>query len=306
MKKLPGSRAVSQSLLGHRHAQLLVSIAALVPFYCSQLGLLEPGSELLDALQECMLMLSAACCSQGLSDLGGKLQQFTTSLNINAALVVSSSSTNLGQQRQHDLQQQQGKPAHTIQQQQHGQPGVSSTSSSSSSSNAALKRAMGAAAGGVASSSSSLAGFAASGPASPSHAALLHLLQGLCLQISRALLPTYTEWLLRFWMGVLLLPGAAGLHPHVLLLLRCLFDTPGLQLGPGGASLLLDAAFISPIVNLSQVRNLEGVVPEWYCKMRCVGTTDLQHHSQAHRVRFWLLRDQQQGSAAECARLGCS
>jgi hypothetical protein len=224
----------------------------LVPFYCSQLGQLEPGSELFDALQECMLMLSAACCSQGLSDLGSKLQQFTTSLNINAALV--SSSRNL-QQQQQQQQQQQGKASHTSQQQQQqqGQPGVS-TSSSSSSGGIALRRAMGAAAGGLSSSSSSLAGFAATGPASPSHAALLHLLQGLCLQLSRALLPTYTEWLLRFWMGVLLLPGAAALHPHVLLLLRCLFDTPGLQLGPGGASLLLDAAFISPIVNLSQVR----------------------------------------------------
>jgi hypothetical protein len=52
-KKLPGRRAVSQSLLGHRHAQLLVSIAALVPFFCSQLGQLEPGSELLEALQVC-------------------------------------------------------------------------------------------------------------------------------------------------------------------------------------------------------------------------------------------------------------
>jgi hypothetical protein len=51
LKKLPGSRAVSQSLLGHRHAQLLVSIAALVPFFCSHLGQLEPGSELLEALQ---------------------------------------------------------------------------------------------------------------------------------------------------------------------------------------------------------------------------------------------------------------
>lgn len=49
-KKAPGSRAVSQSLLGHRHSQLLVSIAAVVPFLCSQLGQLEPDSELLEAL----------------------------------------------------------------------------------------------------------------------------------------------------------------------------------------------------------------------------------------------------------------
>jgi hypothetical protein len=247
-----------------------VSIAALVPFYCSQQGQLEPGSELLDALQEGMLMLSAACYSQGLNDLGSKLQQFTTSLHINAALASSSGSRNLGQQQQHDLQQQQqqqqqqGKGSHPSQQQQqhqqqHGQPGVSTSSSSSSS--AALKRAMGAAAGGLASSNSSLAGFASIGPASPSHAALLHLLQGLCLQLSRALLPTFAEWLLRFWMGVLLLPGAAALHPHVLLLLRCLFDTPGLQLGPAGSALLLDAAFISPIVNLSQVRIIGRVGP---------------------------------------------
>jgi hypothetical protein len=204
-------------------------------------------------LQECMAMLSAACSTQGLNDLGSKLQQFTKNLNINAALTVASSSIgNLGQQ-----QQQQGKASQQTQQ-QHAQPGVS-TSSSSSSSNAASRQAISTAGRGLASSSNSAAGFASAGPACPSNAALLHLLQGLCLQLSRALLPTYSEWLLRFWMGVLLLPGAAALHPHVLLLLRCLFDTPGLQLGPGGAALLVDAAFISPIVNLSQVRYLPCV-----------------------------------------------
>jgi len=57
-------------------------------------------------------------------------------------------------------------------------------------------------------------------------------------------------------MGVLLLPGAAALHPHVLLLLRCLFDVPDLQLGPAGVSLVLDSNFLSPLVSLSQVRTL--------------------------------------------------
>jgi hypothetical protein len=200
----------------------------------------------ISVLQECMAMLSAACSTQGLTDLGSKLQQFTTSLNINAALANGSSSSsrigNLGHQQQQHVQQQQ-------------QPGVS-TSSSSSSSNAALRQ-------GIASTGShGAAGFAMSRPTGPVHAALLHLLQGLCLQLSRALLPTYSEWLLRFWMGVLLLPGAGALHLHVLLLLRCLFDTPGLRLGPGGAALLLDAAFISPIVNLSQVS----------CKCCCISS----------------------------------
>jgi hypothetical protein len=48
---LPGSRKVYQSLLGQCHAQLLVSIASVIPFFCSQLGQLEPDSELLGALQ---------------------------------------------------------------------------------------------------------------------------------------------------------------------------------------------------------------------------------------------------------------
>eukprot|EP00775_Hariotina_reticulata_P013221 gene13221-13351_t len=123
---LPGGRNVYQSLLGQCHAQLLVSIASIVPFFCSQLGQLEPDSELLGALQ------------------------------------------------------------------------------------------------------------------------------GLCQELSRALLPAYAGWLLRFWMGVLLLPGAAALHPHVLLLLRCLFDVPDLQLGPAGVALVVDINFLSPLVTLSQ------------------------------------------------------
>ena len=51
---MPASRAVFQCLLGHRHSQLLVSIACVVPFFCSQLGQLEPDSELLTALQVCV------------------------------------------------------------------------------------------------------------------------------------------------------------------------------------------------------------------------------------------------------------
>lgn len=202
------------------------------------------------------MTLSAACSTQGLSELANKLQQFCTSLNINKGCSSGiSDGTSLPQQQQ---QQQQelgaslSSPQQRHQQQSQGQPG-SSTRSSSSSSAGVVKRGDGAAAGGLMNSSSSLQGVQLPGPARPSHNTLLHLMQGLCLQLSRALLPTYADWLLRFWMGVLLLPGAAALHTHVLLLLRCLFDTPGLQLG-SGVALLLDGAFLSPIVNLSQVR----------------------------------------------------
>lgn len=52
-RHLPGSKAAFQSLLGHRHAQLLVTLACIVPFFCTQLGRLDPGSELLEALQVC-------------------------------------------------------------------------------------------------------------------------------------------------------------------------------------------------------------------------------------------------------------
>jgi hypothetical protein len=84
----------------------------------------------------------------------------------------------------------------------------------------------------------------------------------LCLQLSAALLPTFADWLLRFWVGLLLLPGAGQMHPHVLLLLKCLFDTPGLQLGPASV-LLLDSSFLSPLVALAQVRigDLVSVLP---------------------------------------------
>lgn len=193
-------------------------------------------------------MLSAACCAQGLTQLGSKLQQFTASLNINSHL--SSSSNHSSSQRYQQPHQQQQDPG-TLRT-SHGQPALGKVSMNSSTSSISLKQPGGVGASGGLSVSRSQPNLLHS-PNSPANSALVHLLQGLCLQLSRALLPIYADWLLRFWMGVLLLPGAAALHPHVLLLMRCLFDTPGLQLGPAVA-LLLDSSFISPIVNLSQVR----------------------------------------------------
>lgn len=196
-----------------------------------------------------MLTLSAACSAQGLTQLGNKLHHFTTSLNINSHLSTSShppSSINAPQQHQ---QQDQA-----LSKSSHGQPALGKVSANSSVGSISFRQT-----GSVGTSSSlGLSRGQLSllqNPRSPANSALVHLLQGLCLQLSRALLPTYADWLLRFWMGVLLLPGAAALHPHVLLLLRCLFGTPGLQLGPA-AGLLLDSSFVSPVVNLSQVRVL--------------------------------------------------
>jgi hypothetical protein len=81
---------------------------------------------------------------------------------------------------------------------------------------------------------------------------LEQLLSAVCAALARSLLPTYADWLLRFWVGLLLLPGAAALHPPTLLLLSALFRTPGLTLG-SAAVLLLDPGFLSPLVGLSQV-----------------------------------------------------
>lgn len=196
-----------------------------------------------------MLTLSAACSTQGLTQLGSALQQFTISLNVNAHLGSSSSSSQQQQQQRHPQQQDQVHLRSS-----HGQPALGKVSMNSSTSSISLKQPRGLAASGGLSISRGQLNLLQS-PNSPANSALLHLLQGLCLQLSRALLPTYADWLLRFWMGVLLVPGAAALHPHVLLLLKCLFDTPGLQLGPA-VGLLLDSSFISPIVNLSQVSRL--------------------------------------------------
>jgi hypothetical protein len=242
-RKLPGTRATFQCMLGQRHGQLLVSIACIVPFFCSQLGQLEPNSHLLEELEDCMHTLAAACCTHGLTLLGSKLQAFAHCLNVNSGCCYAGADAPATpvpeQQQQH---QRSNSASHVPEQQQ--QPLARHNSSHF----------------GTTGPRSALAGAAGGGgrqqlrPApSISSSALLHLMQGLCLQLSRALLPTYAEWLLRFWMGVLLLPGASQLHPHVLLLLRCLFDTPGLQLGPA-AALLLDASFLSPLVTLSQVR----------------------------------------------------
>eukprot|EP00878_Enallax_costatus_P017644 GHUV01018538.1.p1 GENE.GHUV01018538.1~~GHUV01018538.1.p1 ORF type:complete len:869 (+),score=314.27 GHUV01018538.1:690-3296(+) len=246
-KNLPGTKAAFQSLLGHRHAQLLVTIASIVPFFCSQLGQLEPNSELLEALQECMLTLSAACSAQGLTQLGSKVQQFATSLNMNLRRSTNSSPASSSNNPPQQLQQQQDQ---VLIKTSHGQPALGKVSTSSSAGSISFKQQSSVGTSGSLGLSRGQLNLLQS-PRSPANSALVHLLQGLCLQLSRALLPTYADWLLRFWMGVLLLPGAAALHPHVLLLLRCLFATPGLQLGPA-AGLLLDSSFVSPIVNLSQ------------------------------------------------------
>lgn len=246
-RRLPGTRAAFQCMLGQRHAQLLVSIACVVPFFCSQLGQLEPDSELLQGLQECMHALSEACCSHGLAQLGNKLQLFAEALNVN------SSSGGVGEfvcsQQQH-MSHGQADYIHHHQQQHMG----NYSTGQQTQQQGGVKRA----AGEVAAPGHGLAPplhqqhGSHFGPSSHISSALQQLMQPLCLQLSRALLPTFADWLLRFWMGVLLLPGAAALHTPVLLLLRCLFDTPGLQLGPA-AALLLDSAFLSPVVTLAQV-----------------------------------------------------
>jgi hypothetical protein len=222
----------------------LVSIACIVPFFCSQLGRLEPDSELLLGLQDCVYSLAGACCTHGFGPLGNKLQLFAEALNTNPSsslggeLQAGSSEGVQAQQQQQQrhvhfspgMAQQPGR-------QLHGVPGGLTSG------------------GGLGGSGGSASGSAhgAFGPhLGQVGSTLLQLMQPLCLQLSRALLPTYADWLLRFWMGLLLLPGAAQLHPHVLMLLRCLFDTPGLQLG-SAAGLLLDGSFLSPVVALSQV-----------------------------------------------------
>lgn len=260
-RRLPGTRAAFQCILGQRHAQLLVSIACIVPFFCSQLGQLEPDSELLQGLQECMHALAAACCTHGFAPLGSRLQLFADALNINSGTGIagsgfivllgsSSNSSGGGGDREQQRSLRESPAARHVQ--------FSGAVGGCQPGSPQGKRLSGLPAGRGDSGSSVLCG---SGPQQqwqaglPGHvsSALLQLMQPLCLQLSRALLPTFAESLLRFWMGLLLLPGAAHLHPHVLLLLRCLFDSPGLQLGPA-ASLLLDSAFLSPVVALAQVR----------------------------------------------------
>jgi hypothetical protein len=243
-RRLPGTRAAFQCILGQRHAQLLVSIACIVPYFCSQLGQLEPDSELLDGLQDCMHALAAACCTHGFAPLGSKLQLFTDTLNINSSsgmagsLIAQLGSSNSSSRELAQRHVQFG-----------GESGHQQVSSPVKQRTAGLS-------GGVGDGGSLPYSISTqqsqSGPPSHVSSALLQLMQPLCQQLCRSLLPTFAEWLLRFWMGLLLLPGASALHPHVLLLLRCLFDTPGLQLGPA-ASLLSDPSFLSPMVALSQV-----------------------------------------------------
>ena len=243
-RRLPGTRAAFQCILGQRHAQLLVSIACIVPFFCSQLGRLEPDSELLLGLQDCVYSLAGACCTHGFGPLGNKLQLFAEALNTNPSGSLGGElqgSSTEGVQ----AQQQQQRHVHfspgMAQQPGSRQPGVLGILTQG---------------GGLGGSGGSASGGSATSTFGPHlgqvGSTLLQLMRPLCLQLSRALLPTCADWLLRFWMGLLLLPGAAQLHPHVLMLLRCLFDTPGLQLG-SAAGLLLDGSFLSPVVALSQV-----------------------------------------------------
>jgi hypothetical protein len=223
----------------------LVSIACIVPFFCSQLGRLEPDSELLLGLQDCVYSLAGACCTHGFGPLGNKLQLFAEALNTNPSgslgreLHGSSTEGVQGQQQQQQQRHVHFSPVMAQQpgRQQPGMPGIQTPW------------------GGLGGSGGSASGSAA-GAFGPHLGqvgnTLLQLMRPLCLQLSRALLPTYADGLLRFWMGLLLLPGAAQLHPYVLMLLRCLFHTPGLQLG-SAAGLLLDGSFLSPVVALSQV-----------------------------------------------------
>jgi hypothetical protein len=262
--------------LGQRHAQLLVSIACTVPFFCSQLGQLEPDSELLEGLLDCMQALAGACGAHGFAGLGDKLQLFAQALNVNSS---SSSSfhnvaaaehggSNSSSREQHETQlggqQQQQRQVHfSPPRPGMQQPGHRPTHS--------MAGGMGDS-GGFASGTRPQQQQKQPGqlPGHVSHS-LLQLMRPLCLQLSCALLPTFADWLLRFWVGLLLLPGAGQMHPHVLLLLKCLFGTPGLQLGPASA-LLLDSSFLSPLVALAQVRRNDRMLVRCSC----------HHPQQAH------------------------
>lgn len=192
--------------------------------------------------------MSAACSTQGLTQLSSKLRQFTDSLNMNLGASISRSTASSQQQTHKQHMHEQSQPQMSA---SHGQPPLAKDSTSSSTSSIAFKQQRETGRTAVPATCNRQQHIQQSRPSNT----LVQLLQGLCLQLSRALLPTYADWLLRFWMGVLLLPGAAALHTHVLLLLRCLFSTPGLQLGPA-VSLLVDGNFISPVVHLCQVRTL--------------------------------------------------
>lgn len=287
-RRLPGTRAAFQCILGQRHAQLLVSIACIVPYFCSQVGQLEPDSELLEELQECMHALSAACCAHGFAPLGNKLQLFADALNINsgsgiAGSLIAQLGSNSSGSRQQQQQQAQRDPF-PLQRHVHFSGGPTFQHGSSPGG----KRVSGVSGGLGDSSSTGL--LYSIGPQQgqvgrPSHvsSALVTLMQPLCLQLSRAMLPTFAEWLLRFWMGLLLLPGAAHMHPHVLLLLKCLFDTPGLQLG-AAASLLLDSSFLSPVVALAQVGLYATLSCLLFAEVSCILCPCRTTKSQANQL----------------------
>lgn len=186
-RRVPGVRRVYQALIGDRHAQLAVTAFSLIPLACAQLQAAPPppptaaaaaaavaaysslGAQAPDAageLREALLTLAAACSSQGLQDLGAKLES-------------------LADARARDLPP---------------------------------------------------------------------LLPRLASQIARAFFPAYAEWALRAAGGALLLPGAGALHAQLLELVRCIFLSPGLELGPGVLGMLVgDSGLLSPVVALSQV-----------------------------------------------------
>lgn len=83
------------------------------------------------------------------------------------------------------------------------------------------------------------------------------MLPALCLQISRAFFPQYAYCFITQCIAVLILPGAVPLHPHILVLLKHLFEVPGLHLGPA-VSLLVGGGLLAPITAMAQVGYMVG------------------------------------------------
>ncbi|KAI8469209.1 MAG: cell morphogenesis central region-domain-containing protein [Monoraphidium minutum] len=80
-RRQPGVRRVYQALFGHRHAQIAVTAAALVPLALSQLRAPPPGgagaavaAAAAGELRDALLTLAAACGAQGLRELGSRLE----------------------------------------------------------------------------------------------------------------------------------------------------------------------------------------------------------------------------------------
>jgi hypothetical protein len=84
--------------------------------------------------------------------------------------------------------------------------------------------------------------------------------------LAAAFTPGYDEWLLRAASGLLLLPGARTLHGPLLELLRHMFESPGLELGPSALAMLVgdgagSGGVLAPVVALSQVQGEIRLVP---------------------------------------------